>query len=79
MTDSEFSGHGRCICGYQLKINRLISDLEIAERRLTELGNNLQHALNADYEKRNDIAELRRENRRLTTEVTRLENEAHRG
>ena len=69
----------RCICGYQGQINRLKSDLEIAERRLTELGNNLQHALNADYEKRNEIAELRRENRRLTTEVTRLENEAHRG
>jgi hypothetical protein len=45
----------RCICGYQNKINKLISDLEIAERRLKELGNNLQHALNDNYELRNKI------------------------
>ena len=45
----------RCICGYQNKINKLISDLEIAERRLRELGNNLEHALNANYELRNRL------------------------
>ena len=45
----------RCICGYQNKINRLKSDLEIAERRLMELGNNLEHALNANYELRNRL------------------------
>ena len=45
----------RCICGYQNKINKLKSDLEIAERRLEELGNNLEHALNANYELRNKI------------------------
>ncbi len=55
MTNAEFSGHGRCICGYQNKINRLISDLEIAERRLMELGNNLQHAITENYELRNKL------------------------
>lgn len=45
----------RCICGYQNKINKLISDLEIAERRLRELGNNLEHALNDNYELRNRL------------------------
>lgn len=45
----------RCICGYQNKINKLKSDLEIAERRLKELGNNLQHALNDNYELRNRL------------------------
>ena len=55
MTDVTHSGWGRCICGYQNKINRLKSDLEIAERRLMELGNNLEHALNANYELRNRL------------------------
>jgi hypothetical protein len=45
----------RCICGYQNKINKLKSDLEIAERRLTELGNNLQHAITENYELRNKL------------------------
>jgi hypothetical protein len=55
MTNAEFSGHGCCICGYQNKINRLMSDLEIAERRLIELGNNLQHAITQNYELRNKL------------------------
>jgi hypothetical protein len=55
MTNAEFSGHSCCICGYQNKINRLMSDLEIAERRLTELGNNLQHAITENYELRNKL------------------------
>ncbi len=46
----------RCICGYQNKIDKLKSELQIAERRLEELGNNLEHALNANYELRNKIA-----------------------
>ena len=37
------------------EISKLKSDLQIAERRLTELGNNLEHALNANYELRNKI------------------------
>jgi hypothetical protein len=48
----------RCICGYQGKINRLKSDLEIAERRLMELGNNLQHAITENYELRNKLGRL---------------------
>jgi len=55
MTDVPHSGWSRCVCGYQSKINKLQSDLEIAERRLTELGNNLQHALNDNYELRNRL------------------------
>ena len=55
MTDVTHSGWGRCICGYQNKINKLKSDLEIAERRLEQLGNNLQHALNDNYELRNRL------------------------
>ena len=47
----------RCICGYQNKINKLKSDLEIAERRLTELGNNLHHAINDNYGLRNKLGE----------------------
>lgn len=47
----------RCICGYQPKINKLKSDLEIAERRLQQTINNLEHSITDNYALRNKLGE----------------------
>lgn len=47
----------RCICGYQNKINRLETELEITERRLQQTINNLEHSITDNYALRNKLGE----------------------
>lgn len=47
----------RCICGYQPKINRLETELEITERRLQQTINNLEHSITDNYALRNKLGE----------------------
>ena len=47
----------RCICGYQSKINRLETELQITERRLQQTINNLEHSITDNYALRNKLGE----------------------